>query len=94
MGFFQSLGVVALLIVMPNSRARYRIMAFALSFRISPETLSGRTELFLPIAVNFLLMILVIVAEVIRQREGISDIFSKPLEVVTMFDCREPFHKN
>jgi hypothetical protein len=55
--FFQSLGIVALLTVMSNNRARYGIMASPLSFKISPETLSDPTDLFLPIAANFFLMI-------------------------------------
>jgi hypothetical protein len=39
---------------------RYGIMAYPSSFSISPETLSSPTDLFLPIAANFLLMILVL----------------------------------
>jgi hypothetical protein len=77
---FPSLGIVALLFVMSKRRAKYGIMASPLSFRISPET-SGRTDLFLPIAVNFLLMILVQVAEVIRQHQSISDIFFKTVRI-------------
>jgi hypothetical protein len=58
MAFFQSLGKLALLIVMSNNHAIYGIMASPPSFKISPETLSGRTDLFLPIAANFFIMIL------------------------------------
>jgi hypothetical protein len=50
MAFFQSLATAALLIFMFSYRARYRIMASSLSFRISPETLAGPIDLFLPIA--------------------------------------------
>ena len=63
MALFQSLGIVALLIIMSNNRARYGIMASPPSFRISPETLSGRSDLFLPLAANLFLMILVLMEE-------------------------------
>jgi hypothetical protein len=46
---------------MLNSLVKYGIMASPHSFGISPETLSGPADLFLPIAVN-LLMILVLMA--------------------------------
>jgi hypothetical protein len=39
MAFFQSLGIVALLIVTSNNRARYGIMASPPSFNSSPEIL-------------------------------------------------------
>jgi hypothetical protein len=38
-------------------------MASPPSFKISPETLCGPTDLFLPIAANFFLMILVLMAK-------------------------------
>jgi hypothetical protein len=60
--FFHSFGIVALLIVMSNSRARYGNVASP-SFRISPETLSGPTDSFLSIAANLPLMILVLMAK-------------------------------
>jgi hypothetical protein len=60
MAFFQSLGMVALLIVTLNNRARYGIMASPPSFNISPEMLSGPTDLFLPIAANLFLIVLVL----------------------------------
>jgi hypothetical protein len=60
MVFFQSLGIVPLLIVMSSNRARYDIVASPPSFRISPETLSGPIDLFLPIAANLFLMTLVL----------------------------------
>jgi hypothetical protein len=63
MAFFQSLGKVALLFVMSNNRASYGIMASPPCFRISPETLSGPTDLFLPITANFFLMILILKAK-------------------------------
>jgi hypothetical protein len=63
MAFCQSLGIVVLLIVMSNSHARYRIMASPSSFRISPEMLSGPTDLFSPIAANLLLIILLLMAK-------------------------------
>jgi hypothetical protein len=50
MALFQSLGVVALLIVMSSNHARYGIMASPPSFRISLGTPSGRIDLFLLIA--------------------------------------------
>jgi hypothetical protein len=53
MAFFQSLGIAALLTVTSNNRARYGIMASTPSFRISPETPPGPTDLFLHIAANF-----------------------------------------
>jgi len=62
--FFQSPGRVPLFIVMSSIHARYEIMAFPPSFRISPETPSGPTDLFFPIAANFFLMILVSIVKV------------------------------
>jgi hypothetical protein len=62
MDFFQSLGIVAVLI-MSNNRARYGIMASPPSFKISLETLSGLTDLFFPIAANFFLIILVLMVK-------------------------------
>jgi hypothetical protein len=46
MPYFQSFGIVALLIVNSNRRAKHGIMASPPSFRIWPEALSGPTELF------------------------------------------------
>jgi hypothetical protein len=63
MALFQSLGRVALLIAMFNNRASYGIMTSPPSFKISPETLSGPTDLDLPMAANFFLMILVLIAK-------------------------------
>jgi hypothetical protein len=63
MAFFQSLGIAALLFVMSNNSASYGIMASPPSFRISPDTLSGPTDLFLPISANSFLMILVLTAK-------------------------------
>jgi hypothetical protein len=63
MAFFQSLGIAPSLIVMSNNRARCEITASPPSFRISPETLSGRIDLFLPIAANLFLMILLLMAK-------------------------------
>jgi hypothetical protein len=54
---------VALLIVMSNNRARYGIVASPPSFKVSLQTLSGPTDFFLPIAVNFFLMILLLMAK-------------------------------
>jgi hypothetical protein len=62
MAFFHSLGIVALLIVKSSNHARYRIMASPPSFRILPGTQSGPTDLFLPIAANlFLIMLMLMV---------------------------------
>jgi hypothetical protein len=63
MALFQSLGIVALLIVMSSNRARYGIMASPPSFRISPETPSSPIDLFFPMAANLLLMMLVLIAK-------------------------------
>jgi hypothetical protein len=41
---------------------RYGIIASPSSFRISPEMLSGLTDLFLPITSNIFLMILVLIS--------------------------------
>jgi hypothetical protein len=46
--------------VMSSNRARYGIMASPPSFRISPETPSGPIDLFLPIAANHFLIMLVL----------------------------------
>ena len=59
MAVFQSPGRVPLFIVMSSIRARYGIMASPPSFRISPQTRSGPTDLFLPLALILLLMILI-----------------------------------
>jgi len=44
---------------MSSSRARYGIMASPPSLRISPETRSGPTDLFFPIALILLLTVLI-----------------------------------
>jgi hypothetical protein len=62
-GFFKLLGIVALLTVTSNNRARYGIMASPPSFRISPEKLPSPTDLFLLIAANLLLLIFVMMAK-------------------------------
>jgi hypothetical protein len=62
MALFQSLGIVALLIVMSSNRSRYGIKASPPSFRISPETPSGPIDFF-PMAANLFLMILVLIAK-------------------------------
>jgi hypothetical protein len=63
MAFFQSLAIMALLIVMSSNRASYGIMASPPSFRISRETLSDPIDLFMAIAANLFLMILVLMAK-------------------------------
>ena len=59
MALFQSSGSVPLFIVMSSSRARYGNMASQPSLRISPETRSGPTDLFFPVALIFLLIVLI-----------------------------------
>jgi hypothetical protein len=62
MALFQSLRIVALLIVMSNNLARYEIMASLLSFRISLGMPPGPIDLFLPIAaVTFHIMLMLMV---------------------------------
>jgi len=56
---FQSPGSVPLFIVMSSSRARYGIMASPPSLRISPETQSDPTDLFFPIALILLPIVLI-----------------------------------
>jgi len=56
---FQSPGSVPLFIVMSSSRATYGIMASPPSLKFSPETLSGPTDLFFPIALILLLIVLI-----------------------------------
>jgi len=58
---------------MSSSRERYGIMASPPSFRISPETPSGPTDLFFPIAAILFLMILVSMVKV--SLEVLSSIF-------------------
>ena len=60
MAFFQSLGIVKLLIVMPSNRARYRIMASPPIFSMAPGMPSGPTDLFLPIIANGFLIMLIL----------------------------------
>jgi hypothetical protein len=52
MAFFQSLGIVALFIVISSNRARYGIMASPPSCSISPGMPSGPIDVLLPIAAN------------------------------------------
>ena len=59
MAVFQSPGRAPFFIIMSSSHPRYGIMASPPSFRISPETRSGPPDLFLPIALILLLMILI-----------------------------------
>ena len=59
MALFQSTGSVPLFFVMSSSRARYGIMASPPSLTISPNTLSGLTDLFFPIALILLLIVLI-----------------------------------
>jgi hypothetical protein len=62
MAFFQSPGIVPLLIDMSSNRARYGIMASPSIFSMSPGMSSGPTDLFLPIIANrFLTMLILMV---------------------------------
>jgi len=61
---FQTLGIVALLTVMFNNRAKYGIMASAPSFRISPGTPSGHIDFFLPIAASYFLILFLLMVKV------------------------------
>ena len=54
---FQSPGSVPLFIVMSSNRAGYGIMAYPPSLRIFPETRSGPTDSFFPIALILLLIV-------------------------------------
>jgi hypothetical protein len=65
MALFQSLGIVALLllIVMSSSRARYAIMASPTNFRISPGTPSDPIDLFLSIGVISVLIMLMLMVK-------------------------------
>ena len=63
MALFQTLGIVALLIVMYSNHAKYGIMASAPSFRISPETPSGHIDLFLPIAASCFVILLMLIVK-------------------------------
>ena len=58
MALFQSPGSEPLVSVVSSRRVIYEIIASPPSFSISPETQSGPTDLFLPIALILLLMIL------------------------------------
>ena len=64
MVFFQSLGIVALFNDISISLVRKGVMASQPNFRISPETPSGLTDLFLPIFANLFLIILVLIINV------------------------------
>jgi hypothetical protein len=62
MAFFQSPGIVPLLIDMSSNRARYGIMASAPILSMSPGMSSGPTYLFLLIIANrFLIMLILMV---------------------------------
>ena len=52
MDFFQFLGIVPLLILMPTFRARYGIMASPPIFSIEPGMPSDRTDFLLQIIAN------------------------------------------
>jgi len=63
MALFQSLGIVALLIVMSSNRVMYGIMASASNIRISPGTPSGPIAFFLLIAAGLFYIILMLMVE-------------------------------
>jgi len=60
MAFFQSLGIVPLLIVMSNKRARYGIISSPPILIMTPGIPSGPTDLFLPIIAYRPLKILIL----------------------------------
>jgi hypothetical protein len=60
MAFLKSLGVVPLLIVMSNNRARFGIMTSPPILSMVPGLPSGPTDLFLPIEANRLLIMLIL----------------------------------
>jgi len=71
--FFQSLGIVPLLIVMSSNHARYGIMASPPIFSMVPGIPSGPTDLFLPIIANrFLIMLILMVKGLSEWVEFIS----------------------
>jgi hypothetical protein len=63
MALFQSLGIAALLIVMPSNRIWYGIMASMPSFRISPGTPFGPIDLFFLIAASCFPIILMLMVK-------------------------------
>jgi len=68
MAFFQSLGIVPLLIGMSSNRSRYGIMASPSIFKMSPGMLSGCTDLFLPIAANRFLTVIILKVKGLSER--------------------------
>ena len=60
--FFQSLGIAALLVIMSNNCARYRIVASLHSCRMFLGILSGPVDKFPPVTANrFLIMLMLMV---------------------------------
>ena len=67
MAFFKSLGIVPLLIVITDNRARYGIMASPHIFSMTPGIPAGPTDLFLPIIVNRFLIMLILMVKVLSE---------------------------
>jgi len=67
MTFFQSLGIVPLLVAMYNNRARCGIMASPPIFSMAPGMPSGPTDLFLPIIANRFLIMLILMSKCLSE---------------------------
>ena len=86
MAFFQSLGIVSLLIIMSSNHTRYGIMASLPIFSMAPEMPSGPTDLFLPVIANhFLIMLILMVKGSSKWVESISGITDRR--------CRQAFRR-
>ena len=64
MVLFQSVGILTPFNDISSNLARKGVVASPSNFRISPGTLSGPTDLFLPIFANLFLIILVLIISV------------------------------
>jgi hypothetical protein len=63
MAFFQSIGIVPLLIFVPSNRARYGIMVSPPIFSILLGMQPGPTDFLLPIIANLFLIMLVLMVK-------------------------------
>jgi hypothetical protein len=77
--FFQSHGIVPLLIVMSSNRVRYGIMASPPIFSLGPGTPSDLTDLFLQVIANRFLIMLILMVQCLSERVEFTSGISRSL---------------